>query len=638
MASSKDSVTVKKNDKAVPSSTEEFPTTLPAVRPGSSTQDFSEDGHHLQHRDGMSRPQGLRETQMPGPSEAPHETAFRRSVQPVDTRGNFGSPASVAEGKPLAKPMNLKHGSSTQQHDAVGATAATTSASDSDTTDSSKFCDSPTYADLISRHSPKADGRLVSDGRGIRHLDHPSSKAERSSGQHPHEQDLKSRKLSLVHGIPSGSVGRVKPRLIKATGRTVDAHNKERKEDVTTPTGSPKGSPSSPFPAHDSGVTELVEHGTATAAASQSVATLVSTSPEGPRDPLALLLGEKGRHDKKGQPQMLVNFGKPPKEIESPGTQAVSDIRPSPSVGGVQSLSSRTSDHGSPASADKLLFDPHQSQLVLNVTPLKPTSGSSPRKAKAGQRFPHIKKMSMRLAELRKFRLNSGTFPSTPNVEHSTTQARVQEAFGLWGHWVVAAIFVLMIIVVGLVLVSRMTLVTEKRRIELCHSAACHKYAGHILLQVNRSLDPCGDFSKYTCSAWSPPRARADYATSSFTQLIRAWFEGFSGLLLDASKHGFTVADGPAAMLRACLNPNTKAGGPGIQELRDLMASVHLNWPDPPDDEGSPLGVLLRLAYNFGVRTETYHVIMGTGALYVHNAYNRAQLHNLVKTFTSRLP
>ncbi|XP_072140645.1 ATP-binding cassette sub-family C member 3-like [Dermacentor andersoni] len=121
--------------------------------------------------------------------------------------------------------------------------------------------------------------------------------------------------------------------------------------------------------------------------------------------------------------------------------------------------------------------------------------------------------------------------------------------------------------------------------------------------QVNRSLDPCEDFSKYACSAWSPPRARADYATSSFTQLIRAWFEGFSGLLLDASKHGFTVADGPAAMLRACLNPNTKASVPGIKELRDLMASVHLNWPDPPDDEASPLGVLLRLAHDFGVRT-----------------------------------
>ncbi|XP_075526686.1 uncharacterized protein LOC142558435 [Dermacentor variabilis] len=757
MPSSKDSVTVKNNDKAVPTSSEAFPTTLPSVRPGSSAQDLSEDGHHLQHQDGMSRPQGLRETQGPGPSEAPHETAFRRLVQPVDTRGNFGSPASVAEGQPSAQPTNLKHGSSTQRLDADGATAATTSVNDStiaderstqgvditsadkyqrgstreegpshaaspslsgtaasaqlptqlantridvycievprievprievprievpcidvsyievpcseayidisciefpsigftggswahkkvagsDTTDSSKFCDSPTYADLISGHSPKADGRLVSDERGIRRLDHPPSKAEHSSGRPPHEQDLKSRKLSLVHGTPSGSVGRVKPRLIKATGRTVDAQNKERKEDAATPTGWPKVSPSSTFPAHDSGAKQRLEHGTAAAASSQSVATLVSTSPEGPRDPPALPLGEEGRLDKKAQQQMLANLGKPPKEIESPGSQAVSEIRPSPSVGGVQSVSTRARGHGSPASPDKLLFDPHQSQLVLNVKALSPTSGSLGRKAKAGQRFSHIKKMSWPMAELRKFRLSRGTLPSTSLVHHSTTQARVQETLGLRGQWVVASVLALAIIVVVLFIVSRWTLVTENRGIQLCNSDACHKYAGHILLQVNRSLDPCEDFSKYACSAWSPPRTRADYATSSFTQLIRAWFEGFSSLLLDASKHGFTVADGPAAMLRACLNPNTKAGVPGIQELRNLMASVHLNWPDPPEDEGSPLGVLLRLAYDFGVRTETYHVIMGTGTLYVDNAYNRAQLLNLVEPFTSRLP
>ncbi|XP_049514052.1 membrane metallo-endopeptidase-like 1 [Dermacentor silvarum] len=195
------------------------------------------------------------------------------------------------------------------------------------------------------------------------------------------------------------------------------------------------------------------------------------------------------------------------------------------------------------------------------------------------------------------------TVGSTSPLHHSTAETRVQEMHGHRCQCVVASIAAF--VVIGLVgaLVSKWTSATETRRIKLCNSLACDKYAQHILLQVNRSLDPCKDFSKYACSAWNPPWTRADYATSSITQLIRAWFDGFGVRLLNASKHGFAVADGPAAMLRACLMHTTKAGVPGIRELRELMASVHLNWPDPPDDDASPLGVLLRLAYSFGVRT-----------------------------------
>ncbi|XP_049514054.1 phosphate-regulating neutral endopeptidase PHEX-like [Dermacentor silvarum] len=196
--------------------------------------------------------------------------------------------------------------------------------------------------------------------------------------------------------------------------------------------------------------------------------------------------------------------------------------------------------------------------------------------------------------------------PRLPLRHHYTTrpaETKVQETHGHRGLWVLASIATFVVIGVVVVLVSRWTSVTEKRRLELCNSPVCDKYARHILLKVNRSLDPCNDFSEYACSAWNPPWIRADYATSSDTQLIRAWFDGFGDLLMNASKHGFAVADGPAAMLRACLEHTTKAGVPGIQELRELMASVHLNWPDPPDDDASPLGVLLQLAYNFGVRT-----------------------------------
>ncbi|KAH7975042.1 hypothetical protein HPB49_022926 [Dermacentor silvarum] len=601
----------------------------------------------------MSRPGAFRETQGSALSEAPLEKAFRRPDEPVGTRGNLDSLVSTVEEQPSVQPLSVKHASSAEIADAVSAAAATTSAVDlvisdqsstqaveiipsdkyqralldpsvpsnaaspslsgtrasallppggiprqssgtrlpakdseglhasarvtktsnrtkphgdvseysrlqtaastsaasrppesrspsswsptsvsPDTSNSSVQCDNPTYADLTSGHSTKAEGRLAPEGNVIRHLAQPLSKAERSSGRSLREQKLKSRKLSSVRGMETSSVtpgepgGRAKTRLIKAAQTTGDAHNKEKKEVVATPTGPWKASPSPPFPSQDQASKELLGQGTTAAASSQSVATLPSTSPEGSRDP-ALLLGENRRDHKKWQPEMVVNYGQPQKETQSPRSQAVNELRPSASVGGVQSVSSRTSGPGSAASPDKLLFDPHQSQLVLSVKPLSPKSGSTPRPAKARRRFQRMKKMSWPFTELRKFRLNS----------------------------------------------------------------------------VNRSLDPCNDFSEYACSAWNPPWIRADYATSSDTQLIRAWFDGFGDLLMNASKHGFAVADGPAAMLRACLEHTTKAGVPGIQELRELMASVHLNWPDPPDDDASPLGVLLQLAYNFGVRT-----------------------------------
>ncbi|XP_077486772.1 endothelin-converting enzyme-like 1 [Amblyomma americanum] len=54
-------------------------------------------------------------------------------------------------------------------------------------------------------------------------------------------------------------------------------------------------------------------------------------------------------------------------------------------------------------------------------------------------------------------------------------------------------------------------------------------------------------------------------------------------------------------MLNACLAHTSKTGESGVQELRSLMATINLTWPDPPDDSVSPVRVLLRLGYSMAM-------------------------------------
>ncbi|KAH6922065.1 hypothetical protein HPB50_008678 [Hyalomma asiaticum] len=419
---------------------------------------------------------------------------------------------------------------------------------------------------------------------------HPPKPELDKAGRRPQES-RKSREQhspNLAVRAPAAPSGERRDKIKKASRATGNVRDRKTKKEViaarsgtSKETLSPKGIISA------CSSKELLGHGAVATVSSQSKAGIVSVA-----EPM---LREKDR-DLDRPLECAKNLAVSSSQSESPKSQ---ELHPSERAEGF-----KTASHGKngAASVDMLVFQPHESQLVVSVSPMSGTPLTTPTKTVTSQRTSLLRKASWPLRELRKFRLDSRSLASSPPLHSMSMQTLLPESMGDRSQWLVVVVVAFVVSGMLLALLSRWALVKKKQPSDLCFSPACLRYASHILLQVNRSLDPCQDFSAYACSAWNPPVARADYAITSTTQLIRAWFEGFRGLLQEASERGFTVANGPAAMLRACLSHATNPGVPGIQELRDLMASIHLRWPDPPEDGVSPIGVILRLSYVWGVR------------------------------------
>ncbi|KAL1425821.1 hypothetical protein MTO96_018804 [Rhipicephalus appendiculatus] len=359
-------------------------------------------------------------------------------------------------------------------------------------------------------------------------------------------------------GVPAAPTGERQTKVTKATRAPGDAHDKETKQEAGAMlSGATKVSPAAPLPPQEHSSKELSGHGPTAAASSQCISPIASTVSDGSGVP-ELLPGARDRDHEK-LPGGAEKLGGPPPETGRPPFQ---ERRPSPTAKGVKRASSVPSGPSSPSraeSTDKLLFQGPESELVVGASPMsgKP---STPARTSLGHRTSLSRKMSRPLSELRKFRLDSRTLAAASPVHSTPMQIILHETLGDRGQWMVAFIVALVFIAVIVAFILRNNVVAKKQPTDLCNTPACLSYAGHILLQVNRSRDPCQDFSAYVCSAWNPPVTRADYATSSFTQLIRAWFDALRDLLErghEARIHGRRWAGGHAAGL---LEPPRESG------------------------------------------------------------------------------
>ncbi|KAL1443382.1 hypothetical protein MTO96_007470 [Rhipicephalus appendiculatus] len=128
-----------------------------------------------------------------------------------------------------------------------------------------------------------------------------------------------------------------------------------------------------------------------------------------------------------------------------------------------------------------------------------------------------------------------------------------------------------------------------------CESRDCQRHALLLTVGLNRSADPCHDFSAYVCSAWTPGGGRPHRPTkaleSQLNDVLIAWLRGLEDLLisgLDLEK----VASKPLALLRSCQAPGRRASSEDLDDFRKFITLLGLCWPDDDCCDVSALGVL----------------------------------------------
>ncbi|KAH7935261.1 hypothetical protein HPB52_005163 [Rhipicephalus sanguineus] len=135
-----------------------------------------------------------------------------------------------------------------------------------------------------------------------------------------------------------------------------------------------------------------------------------------------------------------------------------------------------------------------------------------------------------------------------------------------------------------------------------CDSRDCQRHALLLTVGLNRTADPCRDFSAYVCSAWTPggsrPHPSANALESQLNDVLIAWLGGLEDLLIsgiDVHK----VASKPLALLRSCQAPGRRASADDLADFREFITLLGLCWPDDSCCDVSALGVLLGLVYRW---------------------------------------
>ncbi|KAH8034834.1 hypothetical protein HPB51_003121 [Rhipicephalus microplus] len=135
-----------------------------------------------------------------------------------------------------------------------------------------------------------------------------------------------------------------------------------------------------------------------------------------------------------------------------------------------------------------------------------------------------------------------------------------------------------------------------------CDSRDCQRHALLLTVGLNRSADPCHDFSAYVCSAWTSGVSHANGSMetikSQLNDVLIAWLRGLEDLLisgLDLQK----VASKPLALLRSCQAPGRRTSAEDLDDFRKLIPLLGLSWPGDDCCDVSALGVLLGLVYRW---------------------------------------
>ncbi|KAH7960241.1 hypothetical protein HPB49_018101 [Dermacentor silvarum] len=134
----------------------------------------------------------------------------------------------------------------------------------------------------------------------------------------------------------------------------------------------------------------------------------------------------------------------------------------------------------------------------------------------------------------------------------------------------------------------------------LCETEDCLRHSYRIFGRLNRSLDPCENFSAYVCSAWSPPQGYLEHSNSAMDDVRKSWFPKFNDVLRQGSK---IIRAGlkPLAMYSSCMGDRLEYGS-NVEIFWNFFKECRLTWPEESEPGGaSALEVLMTLAFKWQV-------------------------------------
>ncbi|XP_049528391.1 uncharacterized protein LOC125947530 [Dermacentor silvarum] len=166
----------------------------------------------------------------------------------------------------------------------------------------------------------------------------------------------------------------------------------------------------------------------------------------------------------------------------------------------------------------------------------------------------------------------------------------------------VLTIVAIVVTVAGIFSVIGFLIATRRSGTKLkdyCDTEGCLYHAWTLTRKLNRSIDPCDDFTAYVCSAWAPSGAYSEQAKSPIDGILYSRFIGFREMLTKGTRQ-LPVGEKARAMQDACMDSAAETAAT-IEEFRRLMQAMRLSWPEPPSRDSNALGVVLSLAFQWQI-------------------------------------
>ncbi|KAL3195632.1 hypothetical protein MRX96_001765 [Rhipicephalus microplus] len=161
------------------------------------------------------------------------------------------------------------------------------------------------------------------------------------------------------------------------------------------------------------------------------------------------------------------------------------------------------------------------------------------------------------------------------------------------------------LLAVSLLAITLLTIVTAsvfllypkpKRRLRsYCETKGCEAHRYQISHQLDKSIDPCDDFSAYVCARWKP-RKEFQLSRSQLSDMFLSWLYKLPETLAKGVVY-FPVGKKVAAIFDSCMTET----GSHIHVMREFMRECDILWPDDPEEPVTPAKPLFDLSFNWNV-------------------------------------
>ncbi|XP_065290495.1 endothelin-converting enzyme-like 1 isoform X2 [Dermacentor albipictus] len=131
------------------------------------------------------------------------------------------------------------------------------------------------------------------------------------------------------------------------------------------------------------------------------------------------------------------------------------------------------------------------------------------------------------------------------------------------------------------------------RKDMVCEVRECQEHATLVARTLNRTLDPCQDFSAFVCSGWRP---LVDYSDSVEVDARVRWTTSLVAQL-NEGRAGLKIMNKPEALYRTCTLRSLTDVANATRELAAFMNQLGLPWPHRPPKPADPIDLLVKLSF-----------------------------------------